>query len=188
MPRRPPIPEPNIGEEKRQIAESVADLYYTMSTIKENAKEFIPGEAVEEFEVAWDESELSMRQLISSLIPELVNPIPRPNPPSMIDPIFPLPNPDQIIRPDALERHQLIGKVGKIKRNTLARFKDCFFMLWNSSSLPHTEETIEKARKAAVEYLDFGAIFVSSIPGYEQVEELLSLGKKLVEFRIKRGT
>jgi hypothetical protein len=186
MPTRLNIPEPDIYEERRQIAESVADLYYTMSTIKENAKEFIPGEAVEEFEAVWDESELSMRQLISNLIPELVNHIPPPNPPSMRDRSFPTPT--QNISTDDLEQHQLIGKVGKIKRNTLARFKDWFFMIWNSSSLPHTEETIVQVRKAAVEYLDFGAIFVSSIPGYEQVEEFLSLGKKLVEFRINRET
>jgi hypothetical protein len=176
MPTRLIIPEPNIDEERRQIAESVADLHYTMSTVKENAKEFIPGEAVDEFEAVWDESERSMCQLIRNLLP----------PPSILDPSFPPPT--QIIRTEDLERHQLIGKVGKIKRNTLTRFRDWFFMFWNSSSLPHTEETIAQARKAVVEYLDFGAIFVSSIPGYEQVEELLSLGKKLVEFRLNRET
>jgi hypothetical protein len=181
MPNQLPIPDPDLPEERRQIAESIADLYYTMDTIAESANELISGEAVDAFKGAWNESKLSMRQLVSDIIPDLVTGPPGPgNTREPISTEFPLPS-QQFITITDLQQHHLTGKVGKLKRATLARLKDRFFMFWNF--LPRTEEAREKAREAAVEYLDFGAIFVSSIPGHEQVEELLSLGKKLIEFR-----
>ena len=171
MPERIYVPDPDPFEERRQIAESVADLHYTMGTIVDNADKFIPGEAVEEFKAAWDEDvNPAMRHLVNNLLPLRPDVPPPPTPPIPIE---------------VLQRHQLTGKAGKAKRATLARFKDRFFMFWNSC--PLTEETRASAREAAVEYLDFGAIFTSSIPGYEQVEEALCLGKKLIEFRINRG-
>jgi hypothetical protein len=197
MPNRLPIPGPEKPEERRQIAESIADLHYTMATIVESADEFIPGEAVDEFKGAWNDVSDSMKQLVSDIIPDLVV-VPSVvtssesnNNPTTISPDnFPLPSnvpppAEEFIKTADLERHQLIGRVGMLKRATLTRFKDRFFMFWNSS--PRTEEAREKAREAVVEYLDFGAIFVSSIPGHEHVEEALSLGKKLIESRGKRG-
>ena len=72
-----------------------------------------------------------------------------------------------------------------MKRSTLGRLKDRFFMYWNSE--PRTDEKRAKSADAASDYLEFGATVVSSIPGYEKVVELLALGKQLVGCRAKRG-
>jgi len=58
-------------------------------------------------------------------------------------------------------------------------------MFWNSE--PRTDEKRARAADAATDYLEFGATVVSSIPGYDKVEELLLLGKQLVSARAKRG-
>ena len=75
--------------------------------------------------------------------------------------------------------------MGKIKRSTLGRLKDRFFMFWNSH--PRTDEKRTQAADAACEYLELGSTVVSSIPGYEKIVELLSLTKQLVGMRAKRG-
>jgi len=85
----------------------------------------------------------------------------------------------------SLVQGQLTGPFGKVKRSTLGRLKDRFFMFWNSQ--PRTDEKRVKSADAASDYLEFGATVVSSIPGYEKVEELLALGKQLIGCRAKRG-
>jgi len=134
-----------------------------MGTIVEGARELVPGESVDELAIAWGESEGSMRELVGGLISQ---------PP--------------VISHDVLKHSQLTGPVGKVKRSTLGRLKDRFFMFWNSE--PRTDEKRTKSADAASDYLEFGATVVSSIPGYEKVVELLSLGKQLISIRAKRGT
>ena len=68
MPYRITIPDPSLPQESRQLAETIADLHYTMGTIVEGAKELIPGESVEELVIGWKPSEESMRELVENLI------------------------------------------------------------------------------------------------------------------------
>jgi hypothetical protein len=58
-------------------------------------------------------------------------------------------------------------------------------MFWNSE--PRSDEKRGKAADAASDYLEFGATVIGSIPGYEQVVELLAFGKQLLRIRTKRG-
>jgi hypothetical protein len=85
----------------------------------------------------------------------------------------------------ALEKSELTGDVGKLKNSMLSRLKHSFFSYWNSD--PRTDEKRTKAADAACDYLELGANVVSSIPGYEQVVEILSLAKQLLSVRSKRG-
>jgi hypothetical protein len=163
------VPLPVPAEESRQLAEAIADLHYTMDTIVGAARELIPGESVDELETAWDKSEGSMRQLVIDL--------------GFLDSESPIPQPP--LSHQTLVLSQLTGDIGKLKRSTLGRLKDRFFMFWNSA--PRTDEKTAKSADAAGDYLEFGATVVSSIPGYEKVVELLSLGKQLVGCRAKRG-
>jgi hypothetical protein len=115
MPERIFVPDPEPPEELRQLTEVVADLHYVMSLIVENAKEFVPGEAVEELSTSWVTFEVSMRQLVENLIPN-----------SYIGDIH------TKVEHTTLEQAQLTGVVGKVKRSILARLKDRFFMYWNA--------------------------------------------------------
>ena len=179
MPRRIieriPINQPTPAEETRQLAEAMGDLHSTMDTIVGGAKELIPGESVEELELAWDDSEKSMRELVTnlnSLNSYLQNPAAAPPP-------------DQRLTYQTLQQAQLTGPAGKLKRSALGRLKDRFFMYWNSE--PRTDVKRASAADGASDYLELGATVVSSIPGYEKVVELLSLGKQLITCRAKRG-
>jgi hypothetical protein len=167
MPERIFVPTPEPPEELRQLAEAVADLHYVMGIIVENAKEFVPGEAVDELGAAWVTSEESMRRLVENLIPD-----------SYIGDI------DTKIEHATLEQAQLTGAVGKAKRSILERLKDAFFMYWNSE--PRTNEKRAGAVAAASELLEAGSTIVSSIQGYEYVVEILSITKQLMGIRAKR--
>ena len=169
MPSRIDVPGPDPSEESRQMAEAVADLHYVVSLLVDNATELIPGEAVDELKAAWKESEDSMRILVERLIPSSK---PKANYPA--------------IKHETLKQSQLTGEVGKVKRSTLARLKDRFFMYFRSE--PRTDEKRLKASDAAADYLEFGVTVVSSIPGFEQVVEVLSLVKQLLGVRAKRGS
>jgi len=57
------VAEPKPEEELRQLAETVADLHGVISIIVENAKQLVPGEAVDELSQAWKVSEKSMKAL-----------------------------------------------------------------------------------------------------------------------------
>ena len=86
-------------EQRKLIREVLADLHYAVGTIVENASELIPGEAVEELNEAWETSQKSISDLVTGSR---------------------LKNLD-------LRKSELEGKVGKIKRSMLLRFKDRFF-------------------------------------------------------------
>jgi hypothetical protein len=164
MPNRIPVPNPTPEEESRLLAEAVADLHYVMALVVEGAMELIPGEAVDDFADAWATSQDSMVALVQNLTGLVPNPI---------------------ITPLTLQQNELTGNVGRIKRSTLSRLKDRFLMFWNSE--PHTDEKRTKAAESASDYFEFGSTVVSSIPGYDKVDELLSLGKQLLSTRAKRG-
>ena len=166
MPARIQVPVPQPSEESRQWAEALADLHYVVSLIVENARELIPGEAVDELTFAWKKSEASMATLVHSLT--------SPPPPN----VTPIPY-------TALEQAELTGDVGKIKRSTLVRLKDGFLMYWNSE--PRTDDKRRIALGAASDYLEFSGTVVDSIPGSDKVVEVLSLVKQLVGIRAKRG-
>ncbi len=172
MPERIPVQGPSSDEELRQLAVAIADLHYVVGIIVENAKELVPGEAIDELNAAWKKAALaerSMKTLVENLKPSPVSSSQE----------------EQKIAPTDLIKGDLLGEVGTLKRSTLGRLKDAFFMWWNSE--PHTDEKRAKAADAACDYLDYGATVVSSIPGYDQVEELLLLVKQLVSVRSKRG-
>ena len=57
MPVRISIPSPPPNQERRLLAESLADLHYVVSIIVENAKDLLPSESVEEVGSAWSQSE-----------------------------------------------------------------------------------------------------------------------------------
>jgi hypothetical protein len=86
---------------------------------------------------------------------------------------------------EQLEKNELTGESGRSKRGHLSRLKDAFFRYWNS--LPRTTEKQQKASEAGADYLEYGATVVSSIPGYDKVEELLLLAKQLLTLRARRG-
>ena len=167
MPDRIPVTGPELSEERRQLAEAIADLHYVVAIIVENGKELVPGEAVDELRLAWTKSEESFKTLVQNLFPP-----PNQTPPSPIS-------------DESLKAGQLTGEVGKIKRSLLARLKDRFFMFWFSE--PRTDEKRAKAGEEACGLLEVGETLVSSIPGYEYVEEMLSLTRQLVGVRAKRG-
>src|SRR5262249_25618101 len=96
-----------------------------------------------------------------------------------------LTGPNATIKHPTLQQNELTSDVGRIKRSTLSRLKDRFLMFWNSE--PRTDKKRKKAAEAASDYFEYGATVVSSIPGYDKVEELLSLGKQLLSTRAKRG-
>ena len=173
MPERIFIPEPSPQEESRQLAEAIADLHFAVGTVVEARGELVPGEAVDELTSAWNESQGSMRQLAIDLVPPNVS----------LD--LPPGHPRNPIHVGVLKEHDLTGAPGRAKRTALQRLKDTFFMFWNS--MPRTDEKRTKAAEAASPYLELGATVVGSIPGYEQVVELLSLTKQLIDQRAKRG-
>lgn len=175
MATRIAVPGPEQMEEARQLAEAVADLYYVMSLLVENATYLIPGESVEELFLAWDKSKGSMEYLVEKLISTL-----RPTQPTGL---FSADLPG--FEYATLEKSQLTGEVGKLKRSTLGRLKDRVLMFFNSE--PRTDEKWLKASDAAASYLEYGSTVVSTLPGYEEVVEILSLGKQLLGIRAKRG-
>ena len=176
MANRISVSAPQTGEESRQLAEAVADLHYVVGIIVEHAKEFIPGEAVDEITQAWEKSQGSMRNLIAELDPSPPSPPPPPLPPTRILPP---------INHDTLSAGELTGDVGRIKKSMLSRLKDRFFMFWNSE--PRTVEKIAKAAEAACDYFEAWSTIMSSIPGHEQVVEFLSVMNQLINIRAKRG-
>jgi hypothetical protein len=163
MPTRITVPLPTPEEESRQLAESVSDMHFVIGTIVDGAAELVPGESIEELRASWRTGEESFRMLVSALT-------------------------DKATQPAVLQTlvdTQLAGDVGRLKRSTLARLRDLFFSFWNSE--PRTDEKRRGAGDAASDYLELGATVVGSIPGWEQIEELISLVRQLVQARRKRG-
>jgi hypothetical protein len=161
---QPPTPD----EEVRQLAEIIADTHYIISLMIENGKEFLPGEAIEEMEHAWQTSQENIQGLILKLTPT--------TPPS---------NDYPPIEHKTLAENGLTGEVGKIKKSFFSRLKDRFLMLFNSD--PRTTEKRAEAADAASEVLEMGSTIVSSIPGHEQFVEIISLVKQMIGVRRKRG-
>lgn len=160
-----PLPE---QEERRRLAEAMSDLAKVVGIIVENGKELVPGEAVEELRVAWEESEKSMKHLVTNIMtgPPAGEPVP------------------PHITLEKFKEHELTGAVGKLKRSMLFRLRDRFYMFWNSD--PRTDNKRKNAGEAAYDYLELGGNVAASIPGYEKVVEFVSLTKQLVGLRLKR--
>ncbi len=163
MPLRILVPEPQASEEMRLLAEAVADLHYVASLIVESASYLLPGESIDEVVNAWNQSEPTMRSLVQELTASNATAIPYPT----------------------LVTSELTGAAGKLKRSFLARLRDRFLLYWNSD--PRTDDKQTKAVEAGADYLELGATVVSSIPGHEQVVEMLSLFKQLLGIRARRG-
>jgi hypothetical protein len=167
VPERIVVPEPAPNEERRQLAETIADLHYVSCIVVENASQLVPGEAVDELKLAWNQSEPSMRSLVNKL---------------QVD----YDEKETGFDPKVLSEHELFGPSGSLKRSTLYRLKDRFLMYWNSE--PRTDEKRAKAAEAGIDYLDCAATVVSSIPGMEKIVEIINLLKQLISIRLKRGT
>ena len=165
MPIRISVPPAPPAEESRQLAESVAEMHYVIGTIVEGAKELVPGESVDELTAAWAGATDSFRNLVTDLTG---------------------PADQSAIPHKSLVDAQLTGDVGKLKRSTLARLKDRFFRFWNSE--PRTDEKRLGAADAACDYLELCETVVSSIPGWEKIEELVALVRQLLQVRKKRGS
>jgi hypothetical protein len=166
MPTRLVVPWPELPEERRLLAETVADLHYVLSLVVYWGEYLLPGESVEEMRSAWQMSEQGMATLVQRLIPSV--------PPS-----------GEMLPDAAIVGADLTGAVGKVKRSMLGRLRDSFLMYWNSE--PRTEEKRAKAGEAGANYFEFGATLVSSIPGQEKIVELLSLGRQLLGVRARRS-
>lgn len=158
------VPEPDPHEELRQLAEVVSDLHYVVSLIVDNATQLLPGESIEEVANAWNQSDQSMRDLADKLTTK---------------------DSTKAIQYADLQKNELTGAPGKLKRSFLARVRDRFLQFWNSD--PRTDDKRTKAAEAGAEYLEAGATVISSIPGYEKVVEILSLLKQLLGIRARRG-
>ena len=172
------VPAPDLREQLRQLATAIADLHRVTNIVVENAKQFVPGEAVDDLRSAWTSSQGSMRELVSRLLPDSdpLGDMTR----ALEHPTHPWPD----FIPD-LRKGDLLGEVGKFKTSMLGRLKDRFFMFWNSE--PRTDEKRQNAAEAACDHLELGCTVVGSIPGYEKVVEILSLTTQLIGFRTKRG-
>jgi len=168
MPPRLSVPPPTPDEERRQLAEVIAELHYILGLIIENGKEFLPGEALEEADRAWKGSQENIDSLVKRLSPV--------SPPSSDYPA---------IDHAALAENGLTGEVGKAKKNFFHRVKDLFLMRFNSE--PRTAESKAQALDAASEVLEAGATITSSIPGHQQLVEVVSLVKQMINLRKKRG-
>jgi hypothetical protein len=166
------VPGPGESEELRQLSEAVADLHYMVEIIVENAKEFVPGEAVDELTQAWRTSSESMQQIARRLywFPPLAPPV---DDDDDSEPLF-----------QAIAKAELTGDVGQLKKSMLRRLKDTFFMYWYSE--PRNDEKRAKTADAAEKAVDFGATLISSIPHCEKVVEFLSVVKQLIGMRAKR--
>ena len=182
MPDRIIVRWPAPDEEMRALAEVVADLHYGMSIVVEHAGEFVPGEYVDELRNAWGEGgDMAVIQLVRALDPQAIVAGPLPPPGLPFPPPRPLPPPPPLIAYPTLADHQLTGPVGKAKRSLASRLKDFFFGAWASE--PRTPERTAQAAEAAVDWMECGETIVSSIPGWEKVEELVSLTKQLIGLR-----
>ena len=162
MPERISVPGPDEYEEARQWAETFADMHYVAGVIVENATQFVPGEAVQELDAAWQQSDEVFQMLVHFLA-------------------------QPTARGADMNLHEggLIGAPGKLKRSMLGRLKDRFLMYWNSE--PRTRRKTRRAAEAAQDYLELGATVVGSIPGWEKLVELVSVIKQLIGVRSRRG-
>src|SRR5690242_10184263 len=101
MPERIIVRNPEFNEELRQLAEVIADIHYVIGIIVEERKELVPGEAQEELNDAWAESQVSLVALIDNLAPR--------------DSEIKSRN-KSIYRMEDMQKAQLIGATGKFKR------------------------------------------------------------------------
>ena len=174
------VPEPDEREELRLWAEAIADLHEVVGRIAENAEFLIPGEHVDGFRAAWEQSKNSFATVVDAL-----NPAPPDAPPI------------GKISHDQLKNAQLDGAPGALKRSILTRFRDAFLGLFVSK--PYTDERLRLAADASARYADAGAVVLDSIGACVQAflppvagackageEALLGL-KQLLESRRQQG-
>jgi hypothetical protein len=155
-------------EEIRALAETFADMHEVLDTIVTNAPELLPGESVSDITDAWAASQPSFLVLMQSLGASNLTAEPTQLPASTID-------------SKALGEKQLLGAVGKVKRNMLARLKDRFFSFWNF--MPRTDEQRIGAADAAGDFCEFAGTLAGSCPGADKVEELIMLIKQALKWR-----
>jgi len=167
-----PTPRPS------SLAEAIADLDYVLSIIVEHSTEFLPGEAVDEIKSAWSEAEFEISRSSRSIslgrgllfLSGVVN--------------RPLDPPARGVTDTTLNDHQLTGPVGRAKRGLMKRQFDGFMSHWNIE--PRTEERRVGAAEAGADFLEMGATVVSSVAGYEQIVEVISLVRLALEVRARR--
>jgi hypothetical protein len=186
----PPVPDPDLREQFRRLAASVADLHEVMGFIVANAEELVPGESITELDGAWRESETSLRDLTKALLrpvgdPAVLGAIQRAAPPAGGAP--PTPGADEYpaVVPD-LRRSELLGPTGLAKTSLLARLRDRVWSFFLSA--PRTDEKRAKGARAACDYLEFASVVAGSIVGYERVSEITGLFRQLVGIRAERGS
>ena len=173
MATRLAVPDASVQEQIRDLAAAIADLHYVIGIVVENAKEFIPGESVEELVTSWERSNESFGALVNSLV-SLTGKQSRGRIPEAPK-----------LSVTQLRENDLLGETGRAKRSTLSRLRDRLMMFWNSH--PITDEKREKATEAAIQYFEYGASVLGSIPFGELGEEFCLLMKQLITLRAKRG-
>jgi hypothetical protein len=110
MPQRLTLPPLGATEERRRWAEAIADLHYFCGLVSEHAPYLIPGEHVEGFRAAWDQSSSSFEKVVQAL----TNGTPE----------------GETISEGALSHAKLDGSIGAQKRSILAQLRDAF---WETS-------------------------------------------------------
>ena len=188
MPERISVDPPDRFEESRQWAEAFADMHYVTSLVVENAKELVPGEAVDELTAAWEASNRSFRDLIERLAPtnsdrkgtlrKLAKELAEV--PGLKEPTQNAINAQFV----DLDVGELTGETGRMKRSLLGRLKDRVLMYLNSE--PRTRKKTRKAAGALVDYYEAGATVAGSIPGIDKIVEIISATKQFIAIRRKR--
>jgi hypothetical protein len=161
------VRDPDINEERRQLAEVINRLYYIMGVIVSHANEFVPGDLVEKLQFAWNES----HQNIANLVLELNKQYPTRD--------------EGLISNASLEKNGLTKKSGALKRSWLGRLEDSFLVFFDI--IPRTPEDTKNAARAARDCLEGGESVVESlaefVPYHHQVKELISLIRQAVRMK-----
>ena len=166
-PQQREVPQPDLKEQVRLVAQAVADMRSVLTIINQNALHFLPGESVDEMATAWEAALSTFDELlvrILAMMPRLAS--------------APL-----MVGEQTLENHELLGVVGAAKTSLLRRMKERFFACWNTLPAQGLENT--EAITAGMEYLEFAANTASSIPGGGSIKELLHLYKQQLRLRLK---
>jgi len=177
MPQRLAVSRREFDEELRLWAEAIADLDYFVGLLAEHAPLLLPGEDVDRFRAAGDESHISFATVVRALDPGQNA------------------SAGERFGISHLHDAKLDYATGALKRSILERLRDTF--LGYFASEPRSEEKTRLAAQAGARYADVGAMSldslgaaVSQVPllslACKAAEETLLVGKQLLEIRGQR--
>jgi hypothetical protein len=173
------VPEPTAQEERRQLAETIAEIHSAMRTIIiEDNGELLPGESKDELKAAWSKSDKELRGVVQKLSSEQPS-----QPAGAVTKARPT---ETALTYKDLQSHGLTGAEGKAKRNWVKRKLDEFWAYWNSQ--PRTDEKRKQSAESAIGLLKISGTLLGSIPVVGEVlHEIASLVEQAVAGRMKRG-